>query len=85
MKIMKQVWKTYDIGPLDGFMILPMAGRIRAGMKSVCTACRKDITEETFLAGFKAGERNRLFHISCVPENERGKEYGKGANNGERQ
>ena len=55
-----------EIGKLDFTKELPMAGRIRAGMKTNCDRCGKPITSETFVAGFKAGIKNMKFHAACV-------------------
>lgn len=79
MKIRKPSFVMTEIGMLDAHLILPTAGRIKRQMKTICRACNQNITEEKFLGGFKAGMPNMLFHIECVPENERGEAVG-GAN-----
>ena len=55
-----------DIGELDGTKHLPTAGRIKAGMKTICIRCMEPVTDEFFVAGFKAGMPNMIFHEGCV-------------------
>lgn len=43
-----------------------MASRISAGMKTKCDACGKEITDEFFIGGFKAGHANLKLHESCA-------------------
>lgn len=66
MKIRKPTTRLTDIGPLDFTKPLPIAGRIRAGMKTNCDRCGKPITDEFFIAGFKAGLPNMKFHQACI-------------------
>lgn len=66
MKISVPTRKLKDIGKLDQIKKLPMAGRIRAGMKTICDRCRKPITDEYFVGGFKKGLPNMKFHESCL-------------------
>ena len=66
MKIIVQRPVAVDIGPLDHALQLPMASRIRHGIKTICDACRKPITDAYFVAGFKQGHRNMMFHESCA-------------------
>lgn len=73
MKIRKPTTRLVDIGPLDFTKPLPTAGRIRAGMKTICDRCGKPITDELFIVGFKAGMPNMKFHADCV-EGKAGKE-----------
>lgn len=61
--------KPHKIFPLDGTESLPMAGRLKHGIKSLCFFCKCDITDETFVAGFKTGHKNVLMHQECF-ENE---------------
>jgi hypothetical protein len=77
MKVREKVWALKDIGPLDGHLILPMALRMTRGMKTVCEACGKNVIDDKFLGGFKKGFHNMVFHVECVPENERGNTMGK--------
>ena len=58
--------KLKDIGKLDNTLKLPMEGRIRCGMKTICDRCRKPITDEYFVGGFKEGMPNMKFHEKCV-------------------
>lgn len=53
---------------LDHVLHLPMAGRLRRQMKTVCDACREPITDEYFYGGFAQGHRNLLLHEACTPE-----------------
>lgn len=53
---------------LDHVVRLPMAGRLRRQMKTVCDACRQPITDEYFYGGFAQGHRNLLLHEDCTPE-----------------
>ena len=55
-----------EIGKLDFTKELPMAGRMRKGMKTTCDRCGKPITSETFIAGFKNGMKNMKFHAACI-------------------
>lgn len=68
-KILKRK-KANKIFPFDGTESLPMAGRIKRGMKSKCFFCKEDITDERFVAGFKTGHKNVLMHSSCFREEE---------------
>ena len=52
-KIVVPTTKLKDIGPLDNTLRLPMASRLRANMKTICDRCRKPITDEYFIGGFK--------------------------------
>lgn len=65
-KIVVPTTKLKDIGPLDHTLRLPMAGRIRANMKTICDRCRKPITDEYFICGLKKGFPNMKFHEGCV-------------------
>jgi hypothetical protein len=60
--------KPRKIFPLDGTESLPMAGRLKRGIKSLCFFCKSDIVDETFVAGFKAGHKNVLMHQECFEE-----------------
>jgi hypothetical protein len=53
---------------LDHALRLPMAARLRVGMRTVCDACRQPITDDYFYGGFAAGHRNMLLHEHCTPE-----------------
>ena len=53
---------------LDHAKRLPMAGRLRRQMRTVCDACREPITDEYFYGGFATGHRNLLLHEACTPE-----------------
>ena len=66
MKILVPTTTHKDIGPLDGTLRLPMAGRIRHGMKTVCDHCGENITDEFFVGGFRAGLPNMKFHERCA-------------------
>lgn len=68
MKVLKDVPTSVEIGPLDGVIRLPMAGRKSRGVKSICDICRNGITDDFFIGGFKTGFRNMLFHERCADE-----------------
>ena len=70
MKVLKKVTRLVDIGRLDATMTLPTEPRTRFGLKTVCDRCGKPITDEYFIAGFKSGEKNMLFHEACVEKME---------------
>jgi hypothetical protein len=70
MKIFVPSQSLIDIGPLDRTLRLPMASRLAHGIKTTCKRCRKPITDEYFIAGFKQGRPNMMFHESCVPPEE---------------
>lgn len=74
MKVIKTVTSTrlVEIGPMDAHARLPMEIRLRHKMKSVCKRCGKDITDEFFIAGFKSGHPNMMFHEACIPTDQRG-------------
>lgn len=55
-----------EIGNLDVTHRLPMASRIANKMSTICDVCRQEITDEFFVAGFKAGVRNLKLHERCV-------------------
>ena len=57
-----------DIGPLDATIRLPMASRLKYGVKTVCAVCGKPITDEFFLGGFKKRHRNLMLHEACADE-----------------
>jgi hypothetical protein len=67
VKITKMVPCVVDIGPLDHTRRLPMARRLSRGLRTVCDVCREHITDEYFVAGFKAGHPNLTMHESCAP------------------
>lgn len=60
--------KPHKIFPFDGIESLPMSGRLKHGIKSKCFFCKQDITDNTFVAGFKQGHKNVLMHESCHHE-----------------
>lgn len=66
MRILKMRPIAVEIGPLDRTVRLPMAARISVAMKTVCDACANPITDEYFIAGFKAGHVNMKFHEACA-------------------
>jgi len=66
MKIYKPTEHLADIGSLDHCVRLPTAGRIARGIKTTCKRCRKAVTQPFFIAGFKTGEPNMIFHAHCV-------------------
>ena len=66
MKIIVPTTKLKDIGELDATRRLPMAGRLRRKMKTICKSCGKPVTDEYFIAGFKKGLPNMIFHESCI-------------------
>ena len=68
MKIVVPTTKLKDIGKLDITKKLPMERRIARGMKSICDRCKKPITDEYFIAGFKKGYKNMMFHESCMDD-----------------
>jgi hypothetical protein len=70
MKIRVPTTRMKDIGTMDATLRLPTAGRIKHGMKTTCCVCGKAITDEFFIGGFKAGERNMMMHEACLPEGE---------------
>lgn len=65
-KIIVPTTKLKDIGKLDQLQRYPMAGRIKAEMKTTCSRCGKPVTDEFFVAGFKKGMPNMIFHEGCV-------------------
>jgi len=65
-KISVPTRRLKDIGELDHTLRLPMEGRIKYGMKTICDRCRKPITDEYFIGGFKKGMKNMKFHEECV-------------------
>jgi len=65
-KISVPTRKLKDIGKLDRTLKLPMHSRIKLGMKTICDRCKKPITDEYFIAGFKKGFPNMKFHEKCV-------------------
>lgn len=65
-KIIVPTTKVKDIGALDHKLRLPTASRLAHGMKTTCKRCGKPITDEFFIAGFKAGMPNMLFHERCI-------------------
>lgn len=67
MKVIVPTTIVKDIGELDATIRLPMALRLKKGMKTTCDRCGKPITDPFFIGGFKAGRHNMLFHESCVP------------------
>lgn len=66
MRVRKPTTHLVDIGPLEHAIRLPMASRIRAGMKTVCDACGKHITDEFFVGGFVTGHANLKLHEACA-------------------
>ena len=74
------VHRKRNIGRLDHALRLPIAGRIRYGMKTNCKSCLQPITDEFFVVGFKNGERNIMLHETCLAvgyyKNGTIKEYG---------
>ncbi len=68
MKIRKMRPVAVEIGPLDHTVRLPMAARISHGMKTICDACGKPITDEYFIGGFKTGHANLKLHEACALE-----------------
>ena len=73
MKILQREYVEKEIGALDGHLILPTSGRFKRGMETICKSCRKSVVTQNFLAGFKKGFPNMIFHIECVPVDHRGK------------
>lgn len=67
MKILKPGIVTVDIGPLDAAIKLPMASRRSRGMRTLCDACGRTITDEFFVGAFKSGHANLKLHLGCVP------------------
>lgn len=65
-KISVPTRRLKDIGKLDNIVRLPMSGRIKLGMKTICDRCRKPITDKYFVRGFKKGLPNMKFHEKCV-------------------
>jgi hypothetical protein len=48
---------------------LPMAGRVRLDMKTICDSCRQPITDEFFYGCFQAnGGKNLKLHEACTPD-----------------
>jgi hypothetical protein len=68
MRISKQTHRLVDIGPLDHALRLPTASRVLHAMKTICRACREPVTDEYFIAGFKAGENHMILHESCCAD-----------------
>lgn len=67
MKIIVPTTKLKEIGRLDAMIRLPTSGRVNRGMKTICRRCGKPIADDWFIAGFKKGRKNMMFHESCVP------------------
>ena len=68
MRVSKPTSHMVDIGPLDHALRLPTVARTSHGMKTICRSCRQPVTEEYFIAGFKAGEPNMILHESCCSD-----------------
>ncbi len=68
MKILRCQPVSVEIGTLDAAIRLPMASRLSIGMKTICDACGKSITDKNFIGGFKAGQANLKLHESCAAE-----------------
>ena len=66
MLVSKVTRHLVEIGPLDNVLRLQTGIRIKHGIKTICHRCRKPVTDETFIAGFKDGVPNMLFHESCL-------------------
>lgn len=67
MQIKETVMQTRTVEVvLDHALYLPMAGRLRRGIKTTCTACYKPITDDFFIGGFIKGRKNILLHIACT-------------------
>ncbi len=66
MKIRVATTKLKEIGELDLVRRLPNAVRLRKGMETTCCRCGKPVTDEHFIAGFKAGYPNMIFHETCA-------------------
>ena len=84
MKIRQKVYVMREIGQLDFHLIFPTEGRNRSGIKTICQACGNQVEDERFLAGFKKGKPNMIFHLACVPEHERGNNPRGGVENGKK-
>ena len=67
MQIYKPGMVRVEIGPLIGVARLPMSSRIAHGMKTICDACRKPITDDFFIGGFISGHPNVKLHEACTP------------------
>ncbi len=67
MKILKPVMTAVENGDLDFKQRFSNAPRLERGMKTRCAACGKDITDEFFIGGFKAGHQNLILHERCAP------------------
>jgi len=65
-KIHVPTTKLKDIGELDATRRIPMVGRIKIGMKTICRRCKKPVTDDYFITGFKKGMPNMIFHEQCV-------------------
>lgn len=66
MKVFKTRLVPIEIGELDATVRLPTKSRISVGMKTICDACGRPITDEYFIGGFKNGHPNMKFHESCM-------------------
>jgi hypothetical protein len=69
MKVMVPGFVSKEIGLPNATILLPMASRLRRGMKTTCCVCRKAITDETFIGAFFDGLPNKMMHVSCAEGN----------------
>jgi hypothetical protein len=73
MKIMQRVTivRPIEVESFDHYLTLPMSGRKRLGMKTICHHCGESIQDETFIGAFKAGMKNMIFHVACWERGQR--------------
>lgn len=69
MKIQERGYVKREIGEFDMVRRFPIAARHKLGMKTICGVCRKSITEDFNLVGFKKGLHNILMHEGCYDGN----------------
>lgn len=68
MKIRVATTKTKDIGAPDTSMRWSMDIRKKHNLKTKCSRCGKQITDDYFIGAFKKGYRNMMFHEKCFEE-----------------
>ena len=74
MKIRKPTTHLVEIGSLDKTIRFPTAPRKRCNQKTICMYCGKSVDDEYFIAGFKKGLPNMIFHERCLEEDKNGRD-----------
>ena len=70
MKVRVRGYVQKEVGQFDVATDAPVEGRVRRGMKTICDACRKPVTEGRFVIALKKGQRNMIFHPSCIKQSD---------------